>query len=76
MIIDLAEALVVLCKPDNHKFVMYGTPTNQTEWEANVKFINGEDENKNAIFSDTQPFTYAQTKTKLEDMLWVTLEEI
>ena len=69
MIIDLAEALVELCKTDNHKFVMYGTPTNQTEWEANVKFISGEDEDENAIFSDTQPFTYAETKAKLASML-------
>ena len=69
MIIDLAEALVELCKTDNHKFVMYGTPTNQTEWEANVKFISGEDEDENAIFSDTQHFTYAETKAKLEEML-------
>ena len=69
MIIDLAEALIELCKTDNHKFVMYGTPKNQTEWEANVKFISGEDEDKNAIFSDTQPFTYAETKTKLDSML-------
>ena len=68
MIIDLAEALIELCKTDNHKFVMYDTPTNQTEWEANVKFISGEDEDNNAIFSNTQPFTYAQTKTKLESM--------
>ena len=50
MIIDIAEALVELCKEDNIQFVMYGTPTNQTEWEANVKFVSGEDENKNAIF--------------------------
>ena len=69
MIIDLAEALIELCKTDNHKFVMYGTPTNQTEWKANVKFINGKDENNNALFSDTQPFTYAETKAKLDSML-------
>tara|TARA_R100001510_G_C7465702_1_gene84236 strand:- start:66 stop:275 length:210 start_codon:yes stop_codon:yes gene_type:complete len=69
MIIDLAEALVELCKDDGHKFVMYGTPTNQTEWEANVKFVSGEDADKNAIFSETQPFTYAQAKAKLDSML-------
>ena len=69
MIIDLAEALVELCKENNQKFVMYGTPTNQTEWEANVKFVSGEDENKNAIFSETQPFTYAQAKAKLDELL-------
>jgi|TARA_Y100000114_G_C11636786_1_gene267183 hypothetical protein len=69
MIIDLAEALVELCKEDGHKFVMYGIPKNQTEWQANVKFVSGEDENKNAIFSETQPFTYAQAKAKLDSML-------
>jgi len=69
MIIDLAEALVELCKTDNNKFVMYGIPTNQTEWETNVKFISGKDEDNNATFSETQPFTYAQTKTKLDSML-------
>ena len=69
MIIDLAEALLELCKTNNYKFVMYGIPTNQTEWEANVKFISGKDETGSATFSDTQPFTYAQTKTKLEEML-------
>ena len=68
MIIDLAEALIELCKTDNHKFVMYGMPTNQTEWEVNVKFINGKDETGSATFSDTQPFTYAQAKTKLDSM--------
>ncbi len=69
MIIDLAEALKELCKEDNIEFVMYGMPTNQTEWEANVKFVSGEDEDKNAIFSETQPFTYAQAKAKLDSML-------
>ena len=69
MIIDLAEALVELCQTDKHEFVMYGTPTNQTEWEANVKFISGEDETGSAIFSETQPFTYAQAKAKLDELL-------
>jgi hypothetical protein len=69
MIIDLAEALIELCKESKQTFVMYGTPTNQTEWEANVKFINGKDENNNALFSDTQPFTYAETKAKLDELL-------
>ena len=69
MIIDLAEALKELCKEDKIEFFMYGTPTNQTEWEANVKFVSGQDENKNAIFSETQPFTYAQAKAKLDELL-------
>ena len=69
MIIDLAEALVELCKTDKNEFVMYGTPTNQTEWEVNVKFINGKDATGSATFSDTQPFTYLETKTKLDSML-------
>ena len=69
MIIDLAEALVELCKKDKHEFIMYGTPTNQTEWQANVKFIIDADETGSAIFSETQPFTYAEAKAKLDSML-------
>ena len=69
MIIDIAEALAVLCKEDKHEFIMYGTPTNQTEWEANVKFIIDADETGSAIFSETQPFTYTQAKAKLDELL-------
>ena len=44
---------------NNHEYVMTGTPTSESEWVSNVKFISGSDENGTAIFSDTQPYSWS-----------------
>ena len=48
----------------NAQVVVNGEPSNQTEYEANVKYISGADENGSAVFKDTQDFTWEQVSTK------------
>ena len=44
---------------NNHEYVMTGTPTNEAEYNSQVKFISGADANGTAIFSDTQPYSWS-----------------
>ena len=48
----------------NAQVVVNGEPSNQTEYEANVKYISGADANGNAIYKDTQDFTWSQVSAK------------
>ena len=48
--------------------VISGNPSNQAEYEANVKFVSGADEDGNAIFKDTQDFTWEQVSAKLTEL--------
>jgi len=45
---------------NNHEYVMTGTPTNETEYNSQVKFISGADANGTAIFSDTQAYSWSE----------------
>ena len=44
--------------------VVNGEPSNQAEYESQVRFISGADENGSAIYKDTQDFTWSQVSAK------------
>ena len=48
--------------------VVNGEPSNQAEYEANVKYISGADDNGSAIFKDTQDFTWSQVSAKKAEL--------
>ena len=48
--------------------VVNGEPSNQTEYESNVKYISGADENGSAVFKDTQDFTWDQVSAKKAEL--------
>jgi|TARA_A100001518_G_C1215134_1_gene57891 hypothetical protein len=62
-IVDAIKALDA-----NAEFVMSGDPSDQAEYEANVKFVSGADENGTAIFKDTQDFTWAEVSAKKAEL--------
>ncbi len=47
--------------------VVNGEPSNQAEYEANVKFVSGADSNGTAIFGD-QLFTWAEVSAKKAEL--------
>jgi len=67
---NIASAIQALNQDNNnsHKFVIYGEPSNQTEYQQNVKYVSGDDDNGLAIFSDTQPYTWQQVSTKQAEL--------
>ena len=64
--IDIQKAIRSL--DNNVEFVIYGNPTNEAEYKANVKYISGKDENNSAIFSDTQTFTWSEVLAKQTEL--------
>ena len=64
--IDVAQAIQAL--DSNAQFVINGTPSNEAEYKANVKFVSGADENGSAIFKDTQDFTWAEVEAKKAEL--------
>jgi len=62
---DIASAIKAL--KDDAEFVIIGEPSNQTEYEANVKYVTGADENGTAIFGD-QLFTWSQVSAKKAEL--------
>jgi hypothetical protein len=46
----------------NAEVVIYGTPTNETEYQAQVKFVSGKDANGYATYKETQDFTWEQVQ--------------
>jgi len=52
----------------NARAVVNGQPSNEKEYKANVKYISGADENGNAIYKETQDFTWSQVSTKLTEL--------
>ena len=52
----------------NAQVVVNGEPSNQAEYESQVKFISGADENGSAIFKDTQDFTWEQVSAKKAEL--------
>jgi hypothetical protein len=65
MIIDIASAIKAL--KDDAEFVVEGEPSNQAEYEKNVKFVSGPDENGNAIYGD-QLFTWEEVSAKQTEL--------
>ena len=52
----------------NAQVVVNGEPSNQAEYEANVKYISGADENGSANYKDTQDFTWDQVSAKKAEL--------
>ena len=50
--VDIAQAIQAL--DSNAQFVINGTPTNEAEYQAQVKYVSGADENTTAILLDKQ----------------------
>ena len=48
----------------NAQVVVNGEPSNQAEYESQVKYISGADENGSAIYKDTQDFTWSEVSAK------------
>ena len=63
---DVAKAIQALNEDNDnsHEFVISGEPSNETEYQRDVKYVSGADENGSAIFSDTQPYTWSEVNTK------------
>ena len=66
----IAKSINALNEDNNnsHEFVVHGEPSNQTEYQQNVKYISGSDDNGSAIFSDTQPYTWSEVNTKKTEL--------
>ena len=58
----------ILSLDANARVVVNDEPSNQTEYEANVKYISGADENGSAIYKDTQDFTWDQVSAKKAEL--------
>ena len=63
---DIISAIKAL--DANAQVVVNGEPSNQAEYEANVKYISGADENGSAIYKDTQDFTWDQVSAKKAEL--------
>jgi len=63
---DIISAIKAL--DANAQVVINGEPSNQAEYEANVKYISGADENGSALFKDTQDFTWSEVSTKKAEL--------
>ena len=53
---------------NSHEYVMTGTPTNEAEYNSQVKFISGADANGTAIFSDVQAYSWAEVSAELTSL--------
>jgi hypothetical protein len=51
-----------------YEFVIYGEIESEQDWNNNIKFVSGADENGIAIFSETKPITYQQVLDKMTEL--------
>lgn len=63
---DIISAIKAL--DANAQVVVNGEPSNQAEYESQVKFISGADANQSAIYKDTQDFTWEQVSAKKAEL--------
>ena len=63
---DISSAIKAL--KSDAQFVVNGEPSNQAEYESQVKYISGADENGSAVFKDTQDFTWEQVSAKKAEL--------
>jgi hypothetical protein len=63
---DIISAIKAL--DANAQVVVNGEPSNQAEYESQVKYISGADENGSAIYKDTQDFTWDQVSAKKAEL--------
>jgi len=67
---DIATAIQSLNKKggNSHEFVVRGEPTNEAEYNSQVKFISGADANGTAIFSDTQAYSWSEVSAEVTSL--------
>ena len=54
---------------NSHEYVTTGTPTNEAEYNSQVKFVSGSaDANGTAIFSDTQAYSWSEVSAELTSL--------
>ena len=63
---DIISAIKAL--DANAQVVVNGEPSNQAEYQSQVKFISGADANGSAIYKDTQDFTWSQVSAKKAEL--------
>ena len=63
---DIASAILAL--KSDAQITVSGEPSNEAEYKADVKYISGADENDNAIYKDTQDFTWDQVSAKKAEL--------
>ena len=64
--IDIAKAIQAL--NSNAQFVITGSPSNEAEYQTQVKYVSGADENGSAIYKDTQDFTWSEVLAKQTEL--------
>ena len=64
--INIVDAIKAL-DPDAQVTVS-GDPSNQAEYERDVKFVSGADENGSAVYKETQDFTWAEVSAKKAEL--------
>ena len=62
---DISKSILSL---GQYEFVIYGEIKSEQDWNENVKFISGADENESAIFSEKKPITYQQVLNKMVEL--------
>ena len=70
MTIEISNAIQSLNTKggNSHEYVMTGTPTNEAEYNSQVKFISGADANGTAIFSDTQAYSWSEVNAEVTSL--------
>ena len=70
MTIEISNAIQSLNTKggNSHEYVMTGTPTNEAEYNSQVKFISGADANGTAIFSDTQAYSWSEVSAEVTSL--------
>jgi len=53
---------------NSHEYVMTGTPTNEAEYNSQVKFVSGADASGTAIFSDTQAYSWSEVSAEVTSL--------
>lgn len=64
--VNITQAIRAL--DSSAEFIINGTPTNEAEYQEQVKYVSGADENGSAIFSDTQTFTWSEVLAKQTEL--------
>ena len=69
MAINISEAIQSLNTKggNSHEYVISGTPTNEAEYNSQVKFISGADANGTAIFG-TQAYSWSEVSAELTSL--------
>ena len=62
---DISKAILSL---GQYEFVIDGEVNTEEDWNNNVKFVSGADENGTVIFSETKPVTYQQVLDKQAEL--------